>query len=374
MQHDHALLRRQPGRGLVDRLGIDELGLRPPPGRGRCRRGGGARAGGSIASWARGEAPASAWSAVQGVGVVEAGARRCACSAFGARGDGAAGRAPPASAAARARFRPRPEAELAADAQEIGIASTRPRIVGDIQTNSEVAIMKADDAGDERRAPCASGGGARCRASGIEPSSRRCGFQPVSRPSRIWKTEPGLDQHQDRRDQRREQDLDQADSDEADAAAAGPPHRAVEQRQHEARTASARAGSPWSAPNSWSARSGSKRGQVGKSVNSLREIFRPDVGRLQHERDADHELQQPERRGEIGHDAGGEMLARRRASGPRAPMTRDMLQVALAPAPVAHREVDQRGRALLVGAGRGRAACRPSSRRAGSAPPRRSRG
>ena len=26
--------------------------------------------------------------------------------------------------------------------------------------------------------------------SGIEPSSRRCGFQPVSRPSRIWNTEP----------------------------------------------------------------------------------------------------------------------------------------------------------------------------------------
>ena len=26
--------------------------------------------------------------------------------------------------------------------------------------------------------------------SGIEPSSRRCGCQPVSRPSRIWNTEP----------------------------------------------------------------------------------------------------------------------------------------------------------------------------------------
>ncbi|MNR60589.1 hypothetical protein D3C85_1821070 [compost metagenome] len=62
-------------------------------------------------------------------------------------------------------------------------------MVGDIQANSEVAIMKA-----EMPATMPSTVWVRCRRmmsfSGIEPSSRRCGFQPVSRPSRIWKTEP----------------------------------------------------------------------------------------------------------------------------------------------------------------------------------------
>ena len=51
--------------------------------------------------------------------------------------------------------------------------------------------------------------------------------------------------------------------------------------------------------NSASARSGSKRGQTGKSAELAGEIFRPDVGRLQDERDTDDELEQPERRGEI---------------------------------------------------------------------------
>ena len=61
------------------------------------------------------------------------------------------------------------------------------------------------------------------------------------------------------------------------------------------------------------------------------------------------ELEQPERRGEIGHDAGGEMLPRRQLQALGADDPR-VLQIALAPAPVAGREVDQRGRALLVGA------------------------
>ena len=44
------------------------------------------------------------------------------------------------------------------------------------------------------------------------------------------------------------------------------------------------------------------------------EIFRPDVGGLQDERDADDELEEPEWRGEVGHDAGREMLPGRPAS------------------------------------------------------------
>ena len=41
------------------------------------------------------------------------------------------------------------------------------------------------------------------------------------------------------------------------------------------------------------------------------EIFGPDVFRLQHQHEADDQLRHPERRGEIAHDAGDEMLARR---------------------------------------------------------------
>ena len=57
-------------------------------------------------------------------------------------------------------------------------------------------------------------------------------------------------------------------------------------------------------------RPGRKQREVGG------EIFRPDVVRLQHEHDADQQLRHPERRGEIAHDPGREMLARRPAQSP----------------------------------------------------------
>ena len=93
------------------------------------------------------------------------------------------------------------------------------------------------------------------------------------------------------------------------------------------------------------------------------EIFRPDIGRLQHQRDTDDELEQPERRGEIGHDAGREMLPRGQLQAFGADDAR-VLQVALAPAPVARRQ----GRSATAGSPRRSrrdpAACRRPSRRA----------
>ena len=62
-------------------------------------------------------------------------------------------------------------------------------MVGDIQPNSDGAIMKADSPAKMPKSIWL-----RCRRTispkGIEPSSRRCGFQPVSRPSTIWNTAP----------------------------------------------------------------------------------------------------------------------------------------------------------------------------------------
>ena len=102
----------------------------------------------------------------------------------------------------------------------------------------------------------------------------------------------------------------QAESDQPDARRRSRARRPVEQRERSGRRVSAPAGSAIVSSNSCSARSASKRGQVGKKAKFGGEIFRPDVARLQHEHDADQQLRHPERRGHIAHDAGDEMLAR----------------------------------------------------------------
>ena len=79
------------------------------------------------------------------------------------------------------------------------------------------------------------------------------------------------------------------------------------------------------------------------------EIFRPEIARLEDEHDADEELQQPERRGQIAEDAGQEMLAARPMEA-FAEQDAAVLQIALAPTPVADGEIDQRRRAFLIGA------------------------
>ena len=91
------------------------------------------------------------------------------------------------------------------------------------------------------------------------------------------------------------------------------------------------------------ARPGRKQGEV------LGEIFGPNVMGLKHQHDADQQLRHPQRRGEIAHDAVGEMLSCRQCEATGADDAR-VLQIALAPSTVAGREIDERGRALFVGA------------------------
>ena len=157
-----------------------------------------------------------------------------------------------------------------------------------------------------------------------------------------------LDHHQDRRHEGREQDLDHRRGDEPDRAAGAPPALGVQEHQHEPEELRRQEHRHGDAEQ--------RQRALGIEPRPLREerelaaeIFRPDVGRLQHEGDADDELEEPERRGEIRHDAGREVLPRRELQAARADDPA-VLQVALAPAPVARRDVDERGRALLVAA------------------------
>src|ERR1019366_8320048 len=79
---------------------------------------------------------------------------------------------------------------------------------------------------------------------------------------------------------------------------------------------------------------------------AAREIFRPDVACLQDDDDTDNELRHPKRRRGIGHDPRHEMLARHRMQAFREQHPR-MLEIALTPAPVARRKIDERGRTFL---------------------------
>ena len=105
-------------------------------------------------------------------------------------------------------------------------------------------------------------------ANGIEPSSRRCGFQPVSRPDRICTTDPdwisimiGASAA----------DMRISTSVEATSASAPPQPRrvfGVDQRDDQAEELR-REQDAMVSSNSCSARSESKRGQAGNSENSL---------------------------------------------------------------------------------------------------------
>ena len=64
-----------------------------------------------------------------------------------------------------------------------------PKIVGDIQMTREGEISAAANSVMSPKRVCARWRRAML-LSGIEPSSRRCGFQPVSRPDRICATDP----------------------------------------------------------------------------------------------------------------------------------------------------------------------------------------
>ena len=99
------------------------------------------------------------------------------------------------------------------------------------------------------------------------------------------------------------------DSDEADRAAAAAPGRPVDQRRRSCRETLGASSTAIVSSNSRKralvveTRPGREQREFGG------EIFRPDVLGLQHQHDADQQLRHPERRGEIAHDPGQEMLA-----------------------------------------------------------------
>ena len=139
-------------------------------------------------------------------------------------------------------------------------------MVGDIQANSEGAIRKAAMPVNTPKAMCQ-----RCRrtmsGNGIEPSSRRCGFQPVSRPAMIWNTEPdwisimiGAIS------------ADMMTSSRAETVSRRPPPQArLSAVLNSVRSQPNSLGASRIAmvnPNNESARSGSNRGQTGTNVNS----------------------------------------------------------------------------------------------------------
>ena len=76
-------------------------------------------------------------------------------------------------------------------------------------------------------------------------------------------------------------------------------------------------------------------------------IFRSEIARLEDDDDADEKLQQPERRRQIAEDAGEKMLPRRPVKAFAEQHAR-MLQVALTPAAVANRQVDQAIRGMAM--------------------------
>ena len=85
----------------------------------------------------------------------------------------------------------------------------------------------------------------------------------------------------------------------------------------------------------------------GKQRKVRGEILRPNVVRLQHQHDADQQLRHPYGRSEIAHDASREMLSRR-PDEPFGAHDARVLEITLAPSPVARRKIDQRRRAFFV--------------------------
>ena len=92
--------------------------------------------------------------------------------------------------------------------------------------------------------------------------------------------------------------------------------------------------------NTQAARIGSCAGHCRKQRISFRKILGPDELRLQRYQDSEHQKDQPERRGEIRSDPGQQMKPRNPVKAARR-QQRQMLQIALAPSPVARGEIQQ---------------------------------
>ena len=191
----------------------------------------------------------------------------------------------------------------------------------------------------------------------VPPHDVRKGDRPVVAPLRVpagIKAEhemhdvAGLNQHHDRSEQSRHDDLEESRNNKPGGAASPPPRGTLDQRESQAKKLG---------------KEEDRHGDAEKLERSLRieprpcrkqcevawEIFGPDVARLQNNDDTNKELRQPERRGHIGHDSCHEMLPRHQMQPLRGEYSQ-MLEVALTPAAVACRKIDQRRRTFLIAA------------------------
>ncbi len=263
----------------------------PACGPGRSRPLGGDVAGGSIWPWARARS-GSAWTAARASASSNPrSALRAARAAARTAISGGAASSGVARSRRRLSARPSPSWPLA---QEIGIASTRPKIVGLIQRNSEVAIAKAATPATSPSSVCH-----RWRTT-----MSRSGIETVVPPLRIPTRVPSeqdahhgarLDHHRHRRHEGGQQDLDEAGQDQPPGAPAGAPHRAVQQGQDQAEELGCqqdRHGEAEQLERADRIEAREDRREAGAA-----EIVRPLRGRLQNQQDTDHQLQQPERRG-----------------------------------------------------------------------------
>ena len=186
---------------------------------------------------------------------------------------------------------------------------------------------------------------------GIAPSGAAA-VAPLRLPARIaahedFKDVPALNQHEDRRIQRREDDFQQEacrNADDAAAAAAQAPRRQRMHQTDDLRDQQHDHAEPEQRHHQLDVESRPGR----KQLEIVIEIFGSNQVRLHGEREADADHQQPQGRGQIAHDADAEMHAAGEGQA-RGADDFHVLQIALCPAAVANGDVDQRRRRLFPG-------------------------
>ena len=249
-------------------------------------------------------------------------------------------------------------------------AAIMPATAGDSQTSAAGDTAQARPPRTTPQATCGQWKWRRSRHERV-PSSRCCGVQPASLPSRIetimrdcMSMATGAMRavatvsktHACRQPQ---------------AAAGGVPHLAVADERDEAhhlRPEEDRAGQ-----RQHRQRALRIDDRQHRQADGVGEVLRPHELHLQRKGQPGADQQQPEQRGDVGHDAVEEVEAADPVEAARADDA-GVLQVALAPAAVARGEVDQRCRRPPRRSRGGRRRCARCSRRGGSARPRRSRG
>ena len=163
-------------------------------------------------------------------------------------------------------------------------------MVGDIQAASELEMMSATTSVRKPSAMCQ-----RCRRTmslnGMEPSSRRCGVQPVSRPNTICSTDPVWMTIMIGAISAAKITSTIEETIEAEGAAAGLARGRAEERVDQAEHLGRQQDAHREDEQVERALVVEPR-PVGEARELVREIFRPDVGRLHDEQHADDERPQ----------------------------------------------------------------------------------